>query len=135
MLTFASGFSKKLLAAAAGCKRSMLLLLQSFEKRKPYIFDDQKKDFLHDFHLLQNCLFTVSSVPLSSPALKRFTEPPRLAPACKGNEMKGKRIDLFIDIVKHPVLLLGSFRFWLRASSSIMKMKSLFVPPEKHQEV
>ena len=61
--TVAFDFPRKLLAAAAGCKRSMLLLLQSFEKRKPYIFDDQKKDFLHDFHLLQTCLFMLSSVP------------------------------------------------------------------------
>ena len=120
-------------SAVAYCKRSMLLLRQSlFWEKKAIYFRRSKERFPTWFSPSSDLPLLLPFPPLRKKNICKKPVPHSV------EEMKGKR-DWFIYTLSLPLCssgtpcsLLGSFRFWLGASSSIMKMKSLFVPPEKH---
>ena len=102
----------------------------SFEKRKPYILDDQKKDFLHDFHLLQTCLF---SFLFPHSEKKTFAKNP-----CRTllRKWKEKGIDLFIPchchsvVLGHPVAFSVRFVFGLELAVPSWKWSRFLCRPK-----
>ena len=102
----------------------------SFEKRKPYILDDQKKDFLHDFHLLQTCLFSFLFPPLRKKTFAKKPVPHSV------EEMKGKR-DWFIyrpchchSVLGHPVNFSVRFVFGLELAVPSWKWSRFLCRPK-----
>ena len=102
----------------------------SFEKRKPYILDDQKKDFLHDFHLLQTCLFSFLFPPLRKKNICKKPVPHSV------EEMKGKR-DWFIyrpchchSVLGHPVNFSVRFVFGLELAVPSWKWSRFLCRPK-----